>query len=220
MWKIFENQKYVFLNALILAVFIFALGLVLGFWIESSRLDKINSIYTETELNLLDIRVMPELLSNNFSCQQAIQANIDFGDRIYEDAKLLQDYEDVERISSDIKIQHYKYDLMRALFLSNSLKIKKQCSASFHTIVYFYQYNSPSLEVKSKQQVFSNILGELKQRQGDNVMLIPIAGDIPFSSINMIVSQYDITQLPTILIDEKTKITEVEKVDDIEVLLQ
>ena len=81
--KIFSNQKYVFLNALILAIFIFAAGLVLGYWLESSRLDTISSIYSEAELNLLDIRIMPELLNNDFSCQQAIQANIDFGNRIY-----------------------------------------------------------------------------------------------------------------------------------------
>ena len=218
--KIFSSQKYVFLNALILAIFIFAVGLILGFWLESSRLEKINNIYTEAELNLLDIRIIPELIKNDISCTQAVQANIDFGDKIYNDAKILQNYEDAERISDNIKVQHYKYDLMRELFLINSIKIKEQCSAPFHTIVYFYQYESPSIETKAKQQVFSNILSELKEKQGSNIMLIPIAGDIPFSSIKILTSNYNITQLPAILIDERTIITQIETVEQIEAVLK
>lgn len=216
----FQNQKYAFLNALILAIFIFVLGIAIGYWIENSRLAKIETLYSQTELNLLDIQSLPNLPSLNNSCELAIQENINFGDKIYEEAKLLKEYEDAERISDEIKNQHYKSDLLRVFFWINSVKIKNQCKASYHNILYFYEYENPSIETRAKQSVFSNILAEVKAKEGDNVMLIPIAGDINFSSIKLLRENYNIGVLPTIMIDEKIKITELSSAEEIESLLK
>jgi|SRR3989344_6160270 len=216
----FKSQKYVFLNALILAVFIFGVGIALGYWFEGLRVAKINNLYTQAELNLLDIKILSDYTNYNISCENAIQNNIDFGNKVYEEAKILEDYENAERISESIKIQHYKYDLLRTLFFINSLKIKKQCNAGYHNIVYFYKYESPDLDTKAKQKVFSNILLELKRNQSNRIMLIPIAGDISFSSVKLLTQTYNITQLPTIMIDEKIKITDIESVQEIESLLR
>lgn len=51
-------------------------------------------------------------------------------------------------------------------------------------------------------------------------MLIPIAGDNNISSINILIDKYDITEFPTILIDEKTKLTEIKNADEIESMLK
>lgn len=216
----FQSQKHVFLNALILAIFIFAVGILLGYWFESLRVAQIDSLYIQSDLNLLDAKIMSDMISQKFNCNIAIQENIDFGNRVYEEARLLDRYENAQRISENIKTQHYKYDLLRAVFFINSLKIKKQCNASFHIVVYFYKYEEQDANTKPKQAVFSNVLMELKNKEGDNVILIPMAGDIDFSSIKSLIKNYNITSLPTILIDEKIKVEDVKTVADLEKLIK
>ncbi len=216
--KMLHSQKYVFLNALILVIFIFAAGILLGYWMESFRVEKINSLYAQTDLNLLDIKALSDSVSPA-DCTNAIQANSEFGDRIYEEAKLLDQYEKAQRISEGIQIQHYKYDLLRILFLQNSLKLKKECNAKFHVITYFYDYINPDLDTKAKQTVISDMLLELKKTEGSNVILIPIAGDIDFSSATYLVKTYNITKLPTVLIDEKIKVEDIQSYQDIQKLL-
>jgi len=96
------------------------------------------------------------------------------------------------------------------------MKIKQKCNSDYHTIVYFYKYNNPSVEQESKQRFFSNLLGNIKTTQQDNVMLIPIAADNNIPSVNLLIEKYGINELPMILIDEEIKITDVKIIDDVE----
>lgn len=47
-------------------------------------------------------------------------------------------------------------------------------------------------------------------------MLIPSAADNNISSVDLFIKKYNITELPTILIDEKIKITDVKSLEDIQ----
>ena len=221
--SLFKSQKHVFWQALILALIIFNFGIFLGYMLESSRVGKVNRLYIESELVLLDVKIQSKLFDfdlTNLDCEDAIKENINFGDRIYEEAKILDRYESASRITESIKLQHKKYDLLRVLFWLNTLKIKKNCNPSFHNIVYFYKYNNATLTEKAKQAVFSRLLEDLKQKYGNKIMLIPIAGDNNLASVNLLMKNYNITHLPTILIDEKVKITEIENVEEFDKYLK
>jgi hypothetical protein len=214
------NQKYIFLYALIATLVVFNLGIFMGYMLESSRLDKINVLYSNAELELFDQMAQKESMNVlNFDCKTLVNENIRFGDKIFQEALQIQKYEDANRISSDIVFQHKRFDLLRTLFWINSIKIKQDCNSDFHNIVYFYKYNNPSIAQESKQKFFSNLLEQLKQKEGDNVMLIPIAGDNDIPSINILIDKYGITEFPTILIDEKTKLTDPKSVSEIEGIL-
>jgi len=216
-----NNQKYIFLYALILTLVIFNLGIFMGYMLESSRLDKINTLYSNAELELFDQIAQKESVGVlNLDCKTLVSENIKFGDEIFTEALQIQKYEDANRISNDIVFQHKRFDLLRTMFWMNSIKTKQDCSSNYHNIVYFYKYNNPSIDQDSKQKFFSNLLEQLKQKEGDNVMLIPIAGDNDIPSINILVDKYNITEFPTILIDEKTKLTDVKSVDEIENILK
>jgi hypothetical protein len=185
--------------------------------LELSRVNDINKLYVDAELELLDQTTQKDALALlNLDCSSLVAENIKFGDRIFAEALQIQKYEDANRITSDIVFQHKRFDLLRTVFWINSINIKQSCSSSFHTVVYLYKYNNPSLEQHSKQAFFSNLLEEIKQKEGDNVMLIPIAADNNISSIDLLTKKYNITELPAILIDEKDKITDVNSLQDIE----
>jgi len=212
-----KNQKLIFLYALILTFVVFNIGIFMGYMLESSRIDKINNLYLESEMELLDQRIQKDALDIiDLDCDLLVKENIKFADRIFEEALLIKKYEDINKINEDIKFQHKRFDLLRTLFWMNSIRIKGKCNSNYHNLVYFYDYNNPSINQKAKQTLFSNVLSELKGKLGNEIMLIPIAGDNELASINLLLDKYEITELPIILIDENIKITELESMDDIE----
>lgn len=218
----FTSQKHVFWQAFILAVLVFALGILLGFALENWRTNQIQEFYQQSELNLLDIRIQNDIYSlSSIDCNQLIAENIDFGNQIYEQAKLLDQYESASKLSNSIVLEHKKYDLLRALFWANAIKTKEKCNAPYHNVVYLYSYNTKDLTIKAKQTVFSRILGELKQEKADKIMLIPLSGDNNLSSVRLMMNLYNITEkeLPVILINEKTKITSLESKEQIASLI-
>ncbi|MCL5018293.1 MAG: hypothetical protein M1416_00805 [Candidatus Pacearchaeota archaeon] len=212
-----KNQKYVFLYALILTLVVFNLGIFMGYMMESSRIEKINTLYIEAEMELLDQIAQKDAMETlSLNCDILVEENINFGDKIFEEALQIQKYEEANRINNDIIFQHKRFDLLRALFWINSIKIGQKCHPDYHNFVYFYQYNNPSIEQESEQKFFSNLLREFKEEKGSGIMLIPIAADNDIPSINLLTNKYNITELPVILIDEKIKITEINSREDIE----
>ena len=189
----------------------------MGYRLESYRVEKIDNMYFESEMLLLDQRIQRDSLEFiGLNCNSLIKENIKFADKVYEEALTIQKYENANRINSEVILQHKRYDLLRTLFWINSIRIKEKCKSDYHNIVYIYQYNDPSLDQKAQQRVFSKILEELKAKKGDEIMLIPLAGDNDLSSINLLMEKYEITSLPVILIDEKVRIENVETLEDIE----
>ncbi|MEK6913635.1 MAG: hypothetical protein AABW47_03110 [Nanoarchaeota archaeon] len=212
-----KNQKGIFLYALIATFFVFNLGIFMGYMLEVSRVDKINLLYLNAEIGILDQLVQKEALGIlNPSCDLLNEENIKFGDNIYREALTIQEYENANKINNDIQFQHKRFDLLRTLFFVNSIRIKQKCNSDYHIVTYLYKYNNPSLEQDSKQKFFSNLLGELKEKFGNKIILIPIATDNDIPSVNLIVDTYKIIELPTILIDENIKLTEVKKMEEIE----
>jgi hypothetical protein len=212
-----HNQKYIFLYALLLTIVVFNLGIFMGYMLESSRVVQINEMYLNAEIELLDQITQKEALQTlELDCDLLVKENIKFGDRIFQEALQIQKYEEANRINSEIVFQHKRFDLLRALFWVNSITIKQKCNSQYHNIVYLYKYNEPTLEQESKQKFFSNLLQELKNKNGDKIMLIPIAADNDLPSVNLLVKKYGITDLPVVLIDEKTKLTDINSMEDIE----
>lgn len=212
-----QNQKIVFLYALIGSIIVFNVGIFMGYMLESSRIEEINQMYAETEMKILDqITQINSMSVLEFNCESLIKENINFADKIFEDAQKITKYEKANILNNEIISQHKRFDLLRSLFWVNSIKIKQKCNSDYHNVVYFYQYNEPTIEQKSRQNVISNLLTELKEKYGNNVMLIPIAGDNDIPSVNLLLEKYNITELPVILIDEKIQITDAENLGDVE----
>lgn len=202
-----HKNKSVFWEALILAIFIFAIGIFIGYLIEMNRTSKIVSLYQQSELDLLDVKIQSDILSlKNIRCDVAINETINFADRIYTEAKLLDKYEDSNQINKGINLEHKKYDLLRISLWTNILNIEARCPENFTTVVYLYEYNSQDLQTKSSQAVFSRKLAEVKQQFGNKIILLPIAGNMDINSLNYLKIAYNITSLPVILIDQKFKV--------------
>jgi len=217
----FKSQKNVFWEALLVTLFIFGIGVLLGVILENWRSSEISDLYQKSEVNLLDIKLQNEIYSNgNFDCEFAFQENLKFTDKIYEEARILEKYENARKLTESLIIQHKKYDLLRAMLFLNSVEVRKNCNLPYDEIVYFYvpNYEEPRLDLRAKQNSFSKLLGELKEKKGSDILLIPIAMNQDISSINVLLNQYNISRedLPLILINEEIKITELQTVEELE----
>ncbi len=219
----FKSQKNVFWEALLITILLFSIGVIAGVILENWRTVKIDYLYQQSEIELLDIKTQNEVFSlGNFDCELAINENLAFANRIFEEADLLSRYESAGRLTDNLKLEHKKYDILRVLLWLNSINIKEKCREDYHNVVYMYDYNEPSITIKAKQGVFSRILTELKEKKGSKIMLIPMAGDNNLSSVRILMNLYNVSEseLPVILIDEKIKIVELQKIEDIEKLLK
>ena len=211
-----KAQRSIFWEALILSIFIFASGIFLGYLLEKNRTNDIITLYQQSELDLLDMKVQDNILSTiDLRCSKFFNETISFADRVYEEAKLLEKYEGANEITEGIEIQHKKYDLLRTILWTDTIRLKERCVTNFSTVVYFYEYNSQDQDLRAEQSVFAKKLEEIKQEQGDKLILIPIAGNLDVNSIEYLKFSYNITRLPSVLIDEETKIESIEELSSI-----
>ncbi len=211
------NKKRVFWEALLLTLLIFLIGFLGGVLFEEKRVNVIEEYYLQSENSLMDILALNNFVSlNNISCDAMIDSNIAFANRIYGEAKILEEYESSGRLKDDLNLEHKKYDVMRTFLWINTLKTNEICKDKVHTIVYLYEFNNDDLGKKAINKVWSKILEDFKEKYGDEVILIPIAVDSGIESLKPLLKSFEIPEYPVLIIDNKEVIGEISSVDEIE----
>jgi len=197
-----ESKKHVFWQALFLTALFFLLGFVLGIYLEQTRADNLNVAFYKSEVSLYDSFALGQLLNDpSVSCENVIEANVNFADKIYEEARELEKFDDSNKLTNSVKIIHRKYDLLRTLLWMNLISIKENCS--INTVTYLYVYDTEDIDLKAKQIVWSRILNDLKEEKGNKIILIPIAIDQDITSLDYLIRKYDLESFPAIIINEK-----------------
>jgi hypothetical protein len=82
------------------------------------------------------------------------------------------------------------------------IEFKERCSQEVHTVVYVFEYGADDIEVKARQAAMSRMLFDLKEKYGEKVLLIPIAGNLDLESVNLVLKRYRVEELPVIIVDE------------------
>ncbi len=210
-----ESKKHVFWQALLSALLIFFLGFIFGMYLEGLKTDAASSLAYQSETYLIDIMTQNTLINSaDISCEDLKKSNIDFADRIYYEARQLEQFDDSNKITSSIKEVHRKYDLLRTILWLNTISIKERCS-NINSVVYLYTYDAQEVSIKAKQITWARILSDLKETQGDNVLLIPIAVNSNVGSLDFILSEYNVTSYPSVIINEKHIIYDLESEDSL-----
>ncbi len=210
-------QKDVFWKAAIITLVVFSLGIFLGYSLESSRWEEIQEEYKQVEVQWAEAKLQTlyyQLLTPEF-CEAAIKENLKFADKVYEQGLKLEKYESANRLTSEMEYEKMRYALLKLEFWLNSISLKKRCETDYLNVVYFYSDN-PSMKEKAEQDSQSVILKNLKDKYASKIMLIPLPIDMDISTINIIKQTYSITESPTILIDEKTKLEGIQSLEELE----
>jgi len=211
-----ENKKHIFWQALIITITIFIFGMVIGIYFEQIRTDNVNTLFYNSESELFDtISFLSITDLFNVSCDELVKLNIAFADKVYTQALEVDKIDTSNQATDSLKAIHRKYDVLRTILWINILNLKKQCP-NVNDIVYLYIYHTEDHQVKSQEIVMSRLLSDLKQKRGNDFILIPIATNSDINSLDYILNQYNITDIPTIFINEKYKITNPQSITEIE----
>lgn len=209
MVMVLKSKKHVFWEALVITLVIFLAGLFLGMLIEAGNSNKISNLYLQSEISLNDATATSRLIENeNLDCELIKKNNIDVANRIYEEAKLLELYEDSGKLTDSMKLLHKKYDLLRALLWTSNQESLKRCQ-NYNLIVYLYEYGTEETAKKATQNVWSKILLDIRT-QSYNVLLLPIAANQNLTTIEYLTEEYNVTRLPALVINNKQVIYKLE----------
>jgi hypothetical protein len=212
-----QNKKNVFWEALILTIMVFLIGMMIGVSFEKSKIDEINNYYSASDAVLMDILALQKITDLGISnCSSVAKANLDFADRVYEEALLMSQYETSQKIGEGMSVAHKKYDLLRIFLWVNSIKSRETCRDDFSVVVYLYEYKTEDLAQKAVQEVWSNVLVDLKKEKGGSIVLIPIAVDNNITSLEVLVNKFNIQKYPAIIVNDKEIIYDLKSKSDLE----
>lgn len=216
MVKILQNKKRVFWEALFLTLVIFLFGILIGISFESRKIDQINNYYASSEVSLTDAFVLSTFIDSEQDCEILFNSNLEFADKIYEEAILLEKYENSGKITQGMKIAHHKYDILRTFLWINNMKTLEKCGKKYHSVVYLYESETEDLTNKATQRVWSKVLEDLKLKQGNNILLIPISVDSGLVSLSSLLEKFEISKYPVVIIDDKYVVDEITSVENLE----
>lgn len=209
-------QSDVFWKAGLATLIIFFLGIYIGYWLDSGRVEQIRKEYQEMDIRWSDARVQTMYYnvfgnSSNF-CEPAIEANLKFADRVYEDGLRIEQYERINKLTPSLITEKTRYVLLKLQFWLNSIELKKNCNADYTNLVYFYSHYNGTMQ----EEVQGAVLLDLKKDCGKNLMLIPLPIDLDIITIDIIKKQYGIEKTPTILINESIKLEGMQTKNELE----
>ncbi|MBN2250450.1 MAG: hypothetical protein JW724_00055 [Candidatus Altiarchaeota archaeon] len=202
------TQFDAFWKAFAITAVIFVVGVLVGVWLDSSRVEAVREEYVNMEIRSSDARMQSlyyrtQTLSNlSDFCGPAIEENLAFADKVYADGLRLEQYEKVNKLAPSLIKDKTRYTLLKLQFWLNCIELRKTCNASYTNLVYFYSHYNTT----TQEQVQGAVLMDLKSECGPDLMLIPLPTDLNITTIEIIKKQYDITTTPALLIDERIKL--------------
>ena len=216
-----ESSKHAFWEAFVITIAVFALGIFVGIAYENANANQINKFYSSSEISLIDSLALNNIFqTNTVTCSAFINSSIDFADRIYQEAYTLEQYESAGKLTDSLRLAHTRYDLLRTLLWADVMQIPDKCKTNLSTVVYLYQYDTQDLNQKAQQGVWSTVLFNLKQQEGNRIILIPIAVDSNLTSLNSLIISFNITRYPAVIIDNNYVLYNITTVNDVEKYLK
>ena len=211
-----KSPKHVFWEALLITILVFSIGIFMGIAYEKRNINIVEDYYSKSEVSMMDMFVLQNLIEDgDYDCDSLIKATIDSADKVYEEALLLKPYEDANILTDGIVYSHKKYDLLRSFLWVNALRISEECPNELIPVVYFYEYDTKDLKKKAEQNVWENVLTDLKNEYGNKIILIPIAVNNDLSSVDVIISQIGIEKFPAVVVEKDKIIYDVSSVEEI-----
>ncbi len=216
-----KKSKHVFWQALVIALIIFWSGILIGIFFENSRIEKLEDFYFGAKTDISDFELSSEILyGGNYNCALIQEHSVLLADKIYVEARLLEKYDDSNKITKDLIVLHRRYDLLRTILWKNIIENKEKCNSDLNTVVYLYNYDNPDLNTKAIQEAMSNFLIDLKGEYGDEIILIPIAVDTNVGALDLLRELYEVEKSPSIFVNEEFKFETLDSLENLKGFLK
>ena len=186
-----------YIQALLITVSIFALGVFIGFYISEIRIREMLSSYDYLRLKITGAILQANILEGEL-CKYDV-----LGITGKEKVELGRQIEEMESIrgKADKEILRLKEDY--SLLSINQLllleKWKNECNKNVSIILFFY--SNINNATKSEEQGF--VFDYIYSKYPDRVSIYAFDFDIDNPAVNVLKKKYDIRIVPTVVINEK-----------------
>ena len=83
-------------------------------------------------------------------------------------------------------------------------------------MVYLYEYDDPSVATRAQQSALSRVLIDLKDKYGDEVVLVPIAHDTGVKSLDLLIENYGVREFPSVIVNGEHVVSGLVGVEELE----
>ena len=197
-----SKQRMIF--AAVITAMIFFLGLALGVIIDLERLSTLQEDNTAQELNYNSLQLqylyLNQLGEEENVCP-VLQVALDNSIK-----ELSTSLEAFERYSENTFLSNKRYQTLQRKYLQDNLRywmfsqqLQQRCDSDVVNILYFY--SEDDCAVCANQ---GTVLTYFKQKLDDKLLVFPINIDLAEEEqfLKIITTRYNITQLPTLVINE------------------
>ena len=207
------KNKFIFLEAFLITIFIFVIGILIGISIENKNNYNSQIFYMNSEADLMDSYIWTNLISEEKECNTVNEETINFANKVYEKSLLLEEYDKFALLMDDLTMLNKRYTLMKTFLWKSNLD-NFNCLNSTKIIVYLYNYNTDDLTIEAEQNVWSRLLMQLKE-EDKSLILLPIAANLNVSSLDFLLKEMNIEKIPAVIINNKEIVYDLERKDDL-----
>ena len=205
------KNKFIFLEAFLITIFIFVIGILIGISIENKNNYNSQIFYMNSEADLMDSYIWTSLISEEKDCGVVNEETINFANKVYEKSLLLEEYDKFALLMDDLTMLNKRYTLMKTFLWKSNLD-NFNCLNSTKIIVYLYNYNTDDLTIEAEQNVWSRLLMQLKE-EDKSLILLPIAANLNVSSLDFLLKEMNIEKIPAVIINNKEIVYDLERKD-------
>jgi len=188
-WKIYAFS-------FIITTMIFALGFSIGLIIEKERLQEVEKINTEQNVQMKSLQLQQIYLEQGNTNCDAMKDLFEFNlEELTESMNRVIDYNNKALIDEEVfKYQLRDYFLTEIQFLLFSQELEDSCMMDSVTVIYFYNEN--------ERDVQGSVLDYLKNIFGQSMLVFSF--DVNFEDepmIGVLMKTYDVDVFPTVVIN-------------------
>jgi len=197
------------LISFIIATILFSGGFLLGYLVTYSKYQSVSISQEKIRYQIMDLDLQGKLITSSCDSLNTLPLSSELDNMgsiigILEERLGKNDNKVLEqkKIYSMLEIQHF-------LLIKD---YNKKCNKSIPTLLFFYS-NAEEFSDQSNKMgyVLSNIKSQKKQ-----VMIYSFDYDLNYPLIEILKRNYNITKQNTVLINEKTRLTDIKNIEDVQ----
>ena len=186
--------------AFFISLIIFAVGVFIGFTLDSNSMGRISDTLTETSSKLSSLQLLILMEGNSSSFCPVYKSQLDEIDVQVERSGYELSYLEEQKGASDPELKK-RYFILEAESYLLSKKVKSLCGDDSILLINFYS-NKACPDCKSQGTEILKARDELESL-GTHVKLYSFDGDLGSPVADAFKNQYNVTKYPSIVVDDK-----------------
>ena len=206
--KMGKVRLHIYLKAALLTFLVFISGVVIGWYLDETRVSFVKSKIDELEISFSNLALEEEFYrsiatNKNTICNIYISKANDLALQAGKLGSYLESFREISKFSlHNIEILKDKYFILNLKLWLYMRKLREDCNYNTTTILFFYT----SMERCEDCAAQGIVLDQLKKSDPEKYMIFAIDVDSKLGIVNTLKVYFNVTKVPTLIINEKQKI--------------